>query len=108
MDWKTALDMESTRAEQARRENNEGMARVCARRAAGHAAGEFLRRLGLADASPSAYDRLQLICALPDIPPVVVDAAQHLLVRLTPEHTLPVEADLINEAIVLRKQLLKE
>ncbi len=108
MDWKNAFDMEIARAEQARKDCNEGMARVCARRAAGHAAGEFLRRSRLADTGPSAYDRLQLICTLPDVPPVAVHAAQHLLVRLTPEHKLPIEVDLINEAHVFRKLLLKE
>jgi hypothetical protein len=104
-DWQTAFDNEIARAEQARRDNNEGMARVCARRAAGHVVGAYLAQRQLPDPTPSAYDRLRMLCSLPDAPSQAQDAAQHLLLRLTPEHVLPVEADLIAEARKLRNAL---
>ena len=95
------------RAEQARRDGNEGMARVCARRAAGAAAGEYLRRAGLA-AHTAAYDNLRLLASQAGLPDEVVEAVGNLLVRITPEHTLPGDADLIDAARRLRSLLLGE
>jgi hypothetical protein len=84
------------------------MARVCARRAAGAVVGEYLKRKGIEPRSRSAYDHLRALAALPDIDREVLEAAERLLVRITPEHTLPVEADLLEEARRLRNRLLDE
>jgi hypothetical protein len=106
--WQTIFEAEISQAEQARLAGNEGMARVCARRAAGAAAGEYFGRQGIGHESPSAYDRLRYLGDLADIPPLARQAAEHLLQRLTPEFTLPVQADLIAEARILRQELLGE
>jgi quercetin dioxygenase-like cupin family protein len=82
------------------------MARVCARRAAGHALSEYYTRRELPFQGPSAYDHLQTLEELPDVPEQVREVARHFLVRITPEHTLPVEADLIAEARWLADILL--
>ncbi len=97
---------ELERAESARAAKNEGMARVCARRAAGLAVSAYFRQRGLSSLGPSAYDNLRRLAALPDVPEQVRQVAEHFLVRITPEHTLPVEADLIAEARWLAVQLL--
>lgn len=97
---------ELERAESARAANNEGMARVCARRAAGLAVGAYFRRRGIPSPGPSAYDSLRRLATLPDIPEPVRQVAEHFLVRVTPEHALPVQADLIAEARWLAAQLL--
>lgn len=106
--WEERFEQEIHRGEAARAAGNEGMARVCARRAAGLVVEEHLRRSGQALRTPSAYDHLRYLHSLPGISPEILAAAEHLLTRITPEHTLPVEADLIAEARWLRSQLLNE
>lgn len=106
MDLFEKIKEELLRAELARAEGNEGMARVCARRAAGLIAGEYLRRRGLAHLNPSAYARLQYLLSLPDLSPQVQEIASHFMVRITTNHTLPVDADLVAEAHWLGKELL--
>jgi hypothetical protein len=106
--WKDTFEAEIQQAETARAAGNEGMARVCARRAAGAAAGEYLQRRGIDLRTPSAYDRLRFLSELSGVSPRAAQAAARLLTRVTPEYTLPVEADLIAEARQLRQELLGE
>jgi hypothetical protein len=106
--WEEQFEKEISRGEAARAAGNEGMARVCARRAAGMVVKERLRRDGQALRMPSAYDHLRYLYSQPGISPEVLAAAEHLLARITPEHSLPVEADLIAEARWLRSRLLDE
>jgi hypothetical protein len=103
--WVDRYEAELRRAEAARRDGNEGMARVCARRAAGLVAGEYLHRCGL-QPSGSAYDRLRHLSSLPGLSEEVKEVCRHFLVRITPDHELPVEADLIVETRWLREKLL--
>lgn len=104
--WADRIRSELSKAEQARIEGNEGMARVCARRAAGIAAGEYLRRRNLLSHPLSAYELLKYLQSLPDISPNIREVAGHFLLRITQDHTLPVEADLIAEARWLARELL--
>ena len=60
MAWPTNLQKEFDMAERARANNNEGQARVCARRAAGIAIREYLARKGMRPLSTSSYDLLNL------------------------------------------------
>jgi quercetin dioxygenase-like cupin family protein len=106
--WKTRFAAEIKQAESARAAGNEGMARVCARRAAGVALAEYFTRRNLPFNGPSAYDHLRTLASLPDVPERVRAVADHFLVRITPEHTLPVEADLIAEARWLAEILLDQ
>lgn len=94
-------------AERARSKGNEGQARVCARRAAGIAAREYLTRKGSRPHSTSAYDVLNQLKDDPHLPPDLKRIADHLTLRVTEEFKLPVEADLIAEARILCNELLK-
>jgi quercetin dioxygenase-like cupin family protein len=87
-------------------EGNEGKARVCARRAAGIAAGEYLNNNGFPDPGQSAYDRLAYLCEIDQIPDEIRQIASHFLIRVTPDHTLPLNIDLISEARWLIEKLL--
>lgn len=107
MDWESRFEQEIQQAERAREAGNEGMARVCARRAAGCVIGEFLLRKGLNLPGSSAYSRLHYLRSMPDISPSVQEAAHVLLLRITPEHELPVQSDLIEKARWLREELLR-
>ena len=105
MDWKITFEHELTTAAIARQRGNEGMARVCARRAAGAAASEYLRRNQLPNPN-TAYDRLRWLAANPAISPEIQELAGRFLVRITPEHELPIDADLLADARKLAELLL--
>lgn len=93
-----AIDKELENAEKARRNENEGMARVCARRAAGMAAQDFLFRQGVQLRRGSAYDALKLLLTFPGLQPHLQAAAAHLTATVSQEFTLPEEIDLIADA----------
>jgi hypothetical protein len=109
MDTVTAqLQKEFEKAQQARINKNEGQARVCARRAAGIAAREYLTRNGTQVPSMSAYDLLNLLKEDALLAPEMQLIVDHLTVRVTEDFELPVQADLIAEARILCDHLLNE
>lgn len=107
-DWKVQIEEELARAERARARNNEGQARVCARRAAGLAAREYLEQTGAPVRTNSAYELLKLLADQPRLAPDLRRAAVHLTLRVTEEFKLPVEVDLIVEAKKLCNGLFPE
>jgi len=108
VDWQTEINAEFEKAEQARVRGKEGQARVCARRAAGIAAREYLTRQGIHPPSVSAYDLLNLLKGDPRLSPDLRQIADHLTLRVTEEFKLPVEADLVVEAKMFCEGLLRE
>lgn len=110
MDWKAQIEAELEKAQQARARGNEGQARVCARRAAGIAAREYLRRQGIRPPSLSAYDLLNMLKDDPRLAPRpdLKQIADHLTLRVTEEFKLPVKADLIAEARMFCEGLLDD
>ena len=108
MDWQTEINAEFEKAEQARARGNEGQARVCARRAAGIAAREYLTRQGIRPPSVSAYDLLNLLKDDPRLSTNLQQIADHLTLRVTEEIKLPIHADLIEEARTFCEDLLKQ
>ncbi|HSL30957.1 MAG TPA: hypothetical protein VK900_17280 [Anaerolineales bacterium] len=107
MDSQQEIQAEFEKAEAARAGGNEGRARVCARRAAGIAVREYMLRQGLRPQSASAYDLLNTVKIDPQFSPQLRDIADHLTLRVDEEFKLPVNADLIAEAKIFCKQLLK-
>jgi hypothetical protein len=107
MDWQLQLEAEFEKAGQARDRENEGQARVCARRAAGVAIREYLSRRGTRPPSASAYDLLNLIKEDPALPPDLKQIADHLTMRVTDEFKLPLDVDLVAEARHFCDELLK-
>ena len=101
------IQVEFDAAQRARANNNEGQARVCARRAAGIAIRDYLTRKGTPLPSRSAHDLLNFIKEETPLPPDLRLAADHLTLRVTEEFKLPVEADLVAEAKLLCDWLLK-
>lgn len=80
-----------------RQQGNEGRARVCARRAAGAAAKEFLIRKGIVSYHLNAWDALNFL-AQEDFPVEIQPSLRILTMRLDENFSLPVEADVIQEA----------
>jgi hypothetical protein len=105
--WESEIQAEFERASQARQRNNEGQARVCARRAAGIAIREYLARRGIRPASTSAYDLLNLVQEDPLLAADLKSIAGHLTVRVTEEFKLPVDVDLVAEAKEFCERLLR-
>ncbi len=108
IDWKSLTHEELTLAEQARKSGNEGRARVCARRAAGLVVGEYLLRNGIDYRSKSALHKISYLESLEDTTLANKEILQHFLIHTTPEHQLPIDADLIVDVHLLVRQLLGE
>ena len=104
--WEIAYQGEIELAEQARSSGNEGMARVCARRAAGIIIGEYFARSGIQERNRNAYERIAQLRGTPGIPKDVQEIVDHLLQRVNSDHNLPFEADLILETRQLAEKLL--
>ncbi len=109
--WRNAAKRELVNGEAAHRAGNEGRARVCARRAAGLAARDFLDRHLSGSWRPApastgdAYTALRLLSEFPGLSPELRSAAAHLTLRVTEEFKLPVDADLLAEARLLCERL---
>ncbi len=106
--WEIRFQAEIDQAEKARSDGNEGRARVCARRAVGIVLGEYFLRNQIPLESPSAYDRLRFIEKMPGISGELLAIIPHFLVRVNPDYSLPVDADLIAEAQLVRRLLLEK
>ncbi len=104
--WEDEYKKEFQRAIQARAEGNEGMSRVCCRRAAGILIGEHLRRRGITIKSKSAYERLSKFKDLPDIDENMKRIAGNFLIKVNQEHKLPADTDLIQDVAWLKDILL--
>jgi len=107
-DWKIFTQAELALAGKSRADGNEGRARVCARRAAGHVAGEYLQRKGIGINTEGALERLRYLETFPELTPGEVEIIHHFLVHTTPEHNLPIDADLIADVHLLANKLLDE
>ena len=106
-EWRSEIESEFSKAREARIKGNEGQARVCARRAAGIAIREYLTRQGIHPPSASAYDLLNLLKNDPHLSPDLKLIADHLTLRVTEDFKLPVDADLVAEAMTFCKELMK-
>ena len=106
--WSFEYKQEIERAFSARADGNEGMARVCARRAAGIIIGEYLKQLGYSGMSYSAYDYLSTFIKLPNVDKKYKDVARHFLIKVNLDHNFPLNTDLINDVIWLKEYLTKD
>ena len=106
--WKADYTRELEHAVAARSTGNEGMARVCARRAAGIVIGEYLHRRGDAGQDENAYTRLSRFMSLPNIDARFKEVCSHLLMKVDPAHRLPGDPDLLSEVNWLAQALLNE
>jgi hypothetical protein len=105
IETKRKIEEELSNGADARRDGNEGRARVCARRAAGAAVREYLALTGVSAPGTSAYDLLAFFQTLPDISEDMRQAAERLLTRVDESYSLPLEADLLADAAWLASAL---
>lgn len=95
--WEVEVDKELYRAEQARSSGNEGMARVCARRAASVALGKYFNQRGFPNVGASVIERIKIFNSLPETSSRAREVTNHLLLRVNEDHKLPIDIDLIEE-----------
>ncbi len=105
-DWERRFESEVQQAEMARAIGNEGKARVCARRAAGIAIGEYFRQRGISPPVSSAFNILKFFQSNPDVPDDARTIAGRFLERVDTKFTLPVDIDLIQDARWLAEKLV--
>lgn len=93
-------------ARRAREDGNEGMARVCARRAAGWAIGIHFKKEVPAEQRVNAYGLLRWYSRQPSVPEDLRLAADRLTTRISEDHTLPHDQDPLVDARLLVEALL--
>jgi hypothetical protein len=103
-----AVKLEIDHALAARENGLEGRARVCSRRAAGYAIRAYLENRGVDMPDISALALIRQLDSLKDVRSQVKTVTEHLLMRVDEDFTLPVQADLIAEAIWLVDYLENE
>ena len=104
--WKKGFNKEIALARSARDSGNEGRARVCARRAAGIAAGEYLSQIQPTYKIKGALENLSNLQSHVDVSESIKDNVNLFLMHVDYDHKLPIDVDLIQEAIDLKEKLL--
>ena len=100
--WQAELEA----ASRARLSGNEVRARVCARRAAGIAARDFLTRHGVHLRTRNTLEALRTLEQFPGLAPDLRSAAAHLTWRVGEQFSLPSDIDLLADARLLCDNLL--
>jgi hypothetical protein len=100
------IEAEFETARRARQEGNEGMVRVCARRAAGAAIGFWLETHPGLEWGLDAMSRLRRLAAASMLPTEIRNAAVHLAARVQPGFALTETDDLLDDTRTLIRYLL--
>jgi len=95
------IDLELNRAKKALTEGNDGMARVCARRAAGLAISFWLESNAREHYGTYAMNRLRSIQKDNTIPQEIKSAAEKLTTHINNSDALPFTDDPVNDAIII-------
>lgn len=108
------IESELILAQRSRDSGNEGRSRVCARRAAGWAIQEYMRRQGEVLPTTNALDSIKFFAARDGLPKEVLDVLHHLTIKLEKDSLdedayYPIQdVDLVKEAHWLAEKLLGE
>ncbi|MGM0373194.1 MAG: hypothetical protein ACQEQQ_02065 [Chloroflexota bacterium] len=106
--WQRKVQQELAMAHQARREGNEGQARVCARRAAGFAAEAYFQQRGFDPPAHNAYQLLERLGEEGHLPDPVRETLSLLTLRVNKAFELPPGVDLIRESKKLIRVLFPD
>jgi hypothetical protein len=98
--WQTAKE-ELNKAYQARANQNEGMARVCARRCAGWAIRAYLSAQHIPAPTPNAYALIKDEALREILPAEIRPFLEHLALRVDLNYALPDGIDLLQETTAL-------
>ena len=101
------IDKELSTAKHAQKIGNDGMVRVCARRAAGNAIGFWLETNPRPGWGVDAIGRLKNLQHDETIPTDVRDAAARLTTKITEQFTSPFPTDPIHDSEIIIRHLLR-
>ncbi len=101
MPWKEQIEQELAKATEGLKAGNDGLARVCARRAVALAAQHRLEQQNLPDWQGDAMHQLRQIQEETTFPLSVREAAQRLLTKVTEQGQLPMTTDPITDARII-------
>jgi hypothetical protein len=112
-DWRIRVRRELARGEQAAHEGNEGMARVCARRAAGWTVQAYLEAQGLEAARPSALEQIKFLRTQAGLDDETREVLEHMILHLAKDEPedepyWPLDANLLEEARWLAGRLFAD
>ena len=103
MSWRAQIEQELAKAAAGLQEGNDGLARVCARRAVALGAQDWVQRSG-ANAWPAdAMNQLRKIWEEETFPVDVREAAQRLLTTVTQRNQAPFSTNPIADARLILK-----
>ena len=103
--WHSRYEAELQRGVTARAEGNEGMARVCARRAAGVLVRAYFERSGRAAHGRSVLNLLRMLADAAAESDEIRELAGLFVLQITEDHVLPGDIDLLDAAERLREAL---
>lgn len=101
------IDVELIKAKKALKEGNDGMARVCARRACGNAISFWLEVNQHQGYGESSMNQLKSIQADDTVPEEVKDAAKRLTAQISDRSGSSISSDPINDANTIIKYCMK-
>lgn len=113
MDWRERVQEALATAEAARTRGNEGMARVCARRAAGWTVEAYLATQGIDLQTSSVLEQMRYLLKAENLQPELRPILEHLLTPkqkddMETDSYFPLDVDLVAEARQLMEILFQE
>jgi len=105
MSWREQVEQELAKAGKGRQEGNDGLARVCARRAVALGAQNWVERSGTKSWPADAMNILRKIQGDETFPPGIREAAQRLLTAVTQQDQTPMSSDPIGDARLILSHL---
>lgn len=102
------IDKELARAREAHTAGNDGMARVCARRAAGVAISFWLQRYRTNEWGVDAMNQLRSVANEKSIPEAIRYAAVRLTTRVTEQFTSSFSTDPVADSRILVEHFLQD
>lgn len=101
------IEVEVAKARQARLAGNEGMVRVCARRASGVAISHWIETEEREGWGSDALGQLRNITMLEEFPAEVRTAAERLTTRVNKDFDVPFEQDPLEDANMIIEHFLR-
>ncbi len=105
MSWREQVEQELAKAAKGLREGNDGLARVCARRAVGLGVQNWVERSGAKTWPSDAMNILRKVQGEETFPPGIREAAQRLLTAVTQQDQTPMSSDPIGDARLILSHL---
>ncbi|MGB0909270.1 MAG: hypothetical protein ACPGYT_02820 [Nitrospirales bacterium] len=98
MSWREQIELELAKAQKGLQEENDGLARVCARRAITLGVQNWIERRGSTSQATDVLTSLRMVQDQESFPLEVTAAAQRLLIKVTSHTKSAISTDPISDA----------